>query len=303
MEPIEPSNSAQTSSPKPARPKRTVFWSLICLGFIVIVLGSLYLAASKGKVFVRADWARSLGLPTATLACVRPALLLGASSFPLEAVALPAEGGLPEMTGEAGTAWWVSDTFNPYIFFLTPLAGDPDLRGALKEGDPVVIQWADCGREEFAFAAVQEGALDLPALLAQDTPGILVIVRAQDGAPAYTLQGVRPGLAQPETPEPTDPNAVQADILFNGTAISADGKTLQTNLTITNVGSQPISLTANDFSLSVEDGAPLNPLRVEPALPQQIPPGSSLSLALTFPNPGGHMATLKLLDLAVDIYY
>jgi hypothetical protein len=42
---------------------------------------------------------------------------------------------------------------------------------------------------------------------------------------------------------------------------------------------------------------------VDPALPQEIPLGGSLSLTITFANPGGNTAVLKVLDITVDLYY
>ena len=58
-----------------------------------------------------------------------------------------------------------------------------------------------------------------------------------------------------------------------------------------------------ELSLTAEGQAPLSPLNVEPALPQEIQPGASLPLAVTFANPGGHTAVLRVLDITVDLYY
>jgi len=184
------------------------------------------------------------------------------------------------------------DTFSPFVFLLKPAANSPDMQVALKSGESLVIQWADCGREEFVLAAIQPGAPDAQALLAQttrhrcDRPGAgqrssLCAARRATGA------------GSTRNPEPTDPNVIQADITFGETVVSEDGKTLQTSLTVTNTGSKPITINPTDLSLAAEGKAPLSPLSIAPALPQEIQPGDSLSLTITFPHPGSHTAVLR----------
>jgi hypothetical protein len=302
LEPTPPSpNSSDVSGPTPQR-KRGVIWAAILIAGLLLILIIAFLAARSGKIFVRPDWARQLGLPTATQPCVQPALLLGHASFPLEALARAGDR-LPLPPGKAGVAGWVADTFAPYVFLLVQASTNPDLQATLKPGDPMVVQWADCGREEYIFSSRLPGTPDAEDWLAQTAAGIVVIVQPPGGTPAYALRGERPAMAQPETPEPTDENAIQADITFGDTIVSEDGQTLTTALTITNRGSQAITITPNDLWLTVEGEEPLAPLSVEPALPQEIQPGDSQSLTIIFPNPGGNVATLKLLDFSMDLYY
>jgi hypothetical protein len=218
-------------------------------------------------------------------------------------ISLTPQGTLPTQTGAAGTAWWVSDTFSPFVFLMKPGIGSPDLQTTLTSGDPMVVQWADCGREVFVLTKIQPGNTDTQSLLAQARPGLAVIVQSVGSKPEYVINGQRPELVNPSTPEPTAPNAIMVDITFEGTGLSADQKTLQTSLTITNRGANPITMTTNDLSLTADGEAPLSPLSVQPALPQEIQPGGSLSLTITFPNPGGNTAVLKVLDTTVDLYY
>jgi hypothetical protein len=241
--------------------------------------------------------------PTPTPQCVRPTLSLGAASYPLEVVSQPGNGKLPDIAGTAGTAWWVSDTFSPFVFLLTPGVGSPDLHNTLKPGDPLVVQWADCGREEFVLTDLQVGSPDAVTLLAQKAPGMAIIVQPVGNTPGYVIYGQRPELVNPPTPEPTDANTIMVDISFGDTAISTDGQTLVTRLTLTNRGANPLTLTTDDLSLTAEEQSPLSPLSVKPALPQAIPPGGSLSITVTLPNPGGHTAVLRVLDTTVDLYY
>jgi hypothetical protein len=141
--------------------------------------------------------------PRPTPLCVSPSLFLGENSYPMSAIVRPADGSLPSFSGEAGIAWWISDTYSPFIFLLRLGAGSPDFQTALKPGDPLVLQWADCGREEFVLENVQAGIPDAQSLFAQTDPGIDVIVQTEHGAQSYVLRGKRPLPAQFETPEPT----------------------------------------------------------------------------------------------------
>jgi hypothetical protein len=241
--------------------------------------------------------------PTPTPQCVRPTLTLGTYTFPLEVVSLTTQGTLPILTASTGTAWWVSDTFSPFVFMLKTGLGNPDLSTSLNPGDPMVVQWADCGREVFVLTGIQPGSPDTESLMAQSGPGMVVIVQPEGNLPGYVIQGQRPGLVNPATPEPTLENAIMVDITFEGTGLSADQKTLQTSLTITNRGANPITVSTDDLTLTADGKTPFSPLSVEPALPQEIQPGGSLSLTITFPNPGGNTAVLKVLDTTVDIYY
>jgi hypothetical protein len=242
-------------------------------------------------------------MPSPTPLCVRPTLSLGKNSYPVEVLAQDKSGSLPTPPELVGAAWWVSDTFSPFVFIIKPGIAAPDLQTQLEPGDPLAVQWADCGREEFALTGFQSGQPDAQALLAQNSPGIVIIVQPQRNAPEYVIYGERPVLLNPGTPEPTQENAVMVEITFGETVISTDQATLQTSFTITNRGANPLSVTNNDLSLTAEGEQPLSPLSVEPTLSQEIAPEASLSLTITFVNPGGHTAVLQVLDITLDLYY
>ncbi len=240
---------------------------------------------------------------TPTPQCVRPTLTIGTTSYPLEVVTVAEPGSLPTPAGAAGTAWWVSDTFSPFVFILKPAAGAPDLQTTLKTGDPLAVQWADCGREEFVLTGIQPGSPDAQTLLAQKSPGLTVIVQPAGSADGYVILGQRSELVSPGTAEPTSPNATLVDITFDMTSPSPDQKTLDIQLTITNRGQQAITLANEDLSLTAQDQLPASPVSTEPALPQVIKPGESLTITISFPNPGGNTAVLRVFNVTADLYY
>jgi hypothetical protein len=84
---------------------------------------------------------------------------------------------------------------------------------------------------------------------------------------------------------------------------SNDRQTLQISLTITNRGSQAITITNDDLSLAAENMPPEAPLRVVPALSQELQPGASMPLVITFGNPGGQYAMLRVFDTTLDLFY
>jgi hypothetical protein len=284
---------------------RKILLSGLILFFIIFASTTLLLAylVFEPQVTAFFEVPTVTPTPTPTPQCVRPTLTLGKSTYPLDVITLTPQGALPTPSGAAGSAWWVSDTFSPFVFLLKPGLGSPDLSTSLKPGDPMVVQWADCGREVFVLTNIQPGSPDAQVLLAQAGPGMAVIVQPDGSLPGYVINGQRHGLINPPTPEPTIEGAIMVDITFEGTGLSADQKTLQTSLTITNRGANPITMTTEDLSLTAEGQEPLSPFSVEPTLPQEIQPGGSLSLTITFTNPGGNTAVLKVLDTTVDLYY
>jgi hypothetical protein len=166
--------------------------------------------------------------PPPTPMCVRPTLSLGTSTYPLQVLAQDSSSALPTPPQLVGAGWWVSNTFSPFVFILKPGIGPADLQTTLEPGDPLVVQWADCGREEFMLTEFQAGSPDAQSLLAQGSPGIAIIVQPQRNAPEYVIYGQRPEQVNPPTPEP--PSCLGASLQL-GTAIwnietlqqSADG--------------------------------------------------------------------------------
>jgi hypothetical protein len=373
--------------------------------------------------------------PSATPPCVRPTLSLGTSTYPLEVLAQDQSGALPTPPQLVGAAWWVSDTFSPFVFIIKPSIAAPELQTQLEPGDPLAVQWADCGSEEFALTEFQSGQSDVQALLAQNTPGIVIIVQPQRNAPEYVIYGERPALINPATetppcagaslqlgaatwkietiqqsadglitvpadthrvaywiknlemnsvfalsptqanldllanlqggeqatitwencntatfilfaPQTGDPDAevftdqsafglivyipespstlgmlvqgglagetitspptpepseVNAEISLLETSTSDNQQTIQVVISIVNYGSDPITLTENDISLTPNDAAPLKVTRVDPALPQEINPDETKPFTLIFPRPDTATATMKIFTVEYDL--
>jgi hypothetical protein len=241
--------------------------------------------------------------PTATSQCVGPTLTLGAYIYPLEVIPLAEDGSLPIIPGPPGNAWWVSDTNNPFVFIFDPASRSLDLKSVLSPGDQIEVQWADCGQDEFVYTDYQPGTSDVQNLLSLTVAGISVIVQPAGTEQGYILRGQPPELANPPTPEPTSEGAIQMDVTFDETATVTDAATIQTHLTISNRGSASITLSDNDFSLTAEEQPAERPIQVVPKLSQLLQPGDSLSLVITFANPGGHTAALQVLDISINIQY
>jgi len=130
-------------------------------------------------------------MPSPTPPCVRPTLSLGAYIFPLEILTDTKDGSLPLPGGPAGTAWWLSDTFSPYVVIYEPAIRSLSLETVLFPGDMIAIQWADCGREEFVLSEFQQGGPDVQDLRTQNASGIVVIVQPVGTEDGFMLHGQR----------------------------------------------------------------------------------------------------------------
>lgn len=102
------------------------------------------------------------------------------------------------------------------------------------------------------------------------------------------------------TPEPTLVNPSQLDMLFLKSSVSADQASVTLDIKLTNKGVNPITLKNDDLSITPENGTAAPPAAVIPALPQEIAPGQSLTISVTFPNPKTPSVLLRILDLTVS---
>jgi hypothetical protein len=199
-------------------------------------------------------------------------------------------------------AYWVEGTVINYVFALSPSAENLALRDTLKVGDEATITWADCMTDTYQVESVESSVPDLASLTAQSSGG-LTAYAGEPGGSGLLITAARPRVEAPETPEPTEEGAVQADMAFGETTVSADGSTITMGVTITNTGSIAFSLTTADLSLTPEGGQEQAPLSVEPALLQEIAPGAGVTLRITFAHPGTKVAVLRILDIMVEQYF
>jgi hypothetical protein len=147
------------------------------------------------------------------------------------------------------------------------------------------------------------GETDASALFDQSSGGIMVFVQTGPSAAGLVIRGGRPEAQAADTPNPTEENAIQAEVSFLDTTNSPDGATVTLNIAIKNTGPAAISLSTSDISLTVEGVEPVAPVSVEPSLPLDIQPGASETFTITFPKPAANTAVFKILDFCVDIFF
>lgn len=248
-------------------------WMII--GLCIVTLGA---SSACGSVQLPTLLAR----PSPTPRCVQPTLTVGAARYRIESIARAASGSLVVPGNQPDTAYWVEGTSARYVFALSPTPNNMALKDAVKNGDPMTIVWADCGSDEYVMSALEVGPQNYPALLDQSTPGIAVFVQA-DPPSQLVLKGVRPMPPAAQSPDATpNPDEIQAEVVFGDTITSPDKKTIKMSVSITNTGATAFSIAPGDISLTPENAAPLAPLSVEPALPQEVKPGPARAFKLPF---------------------
>jgi hypothetical protein len=196
-------------------------------------------------------------------------------------------------------AYWVEGTQPNYVFALSPAPNNLALKTALKVGDKAAIVWADCGTEEYAVKAVESGLPNDSTLFDKSAGGIAILVQPGPSAEGFVVRGGRPGAQSAETSIPSE-GGVQAELSFLDTTTAPDGKTIRMGVAIRNTGKGAFSLAAKDISLTPENGEPVAPVSVEPALPREIKPGASETFYITFPRPATETAVLRILDFSTD---
>jgi hypothetical protein len=238
--------------------------------------------------------------PAPTPQCVEPSLTLGTLKFQVASVKRSADS-FPEIpNGKQDIAYWVEGTTVNYVFGIGPIKDNLALNSVLKVGDPIAITWADCSKDDFVVKSIESVPSGDLTLFDQSKGGVTVFVRSDSSN--LVIRGQRPITESVETPIPTDANATQLDIQFSDLT-PPDNQTVNIGLDITNKGAQAVMLTNNDISLTTENGPQVFPSTVEPALPQEIQPGGSMTLAVTFPKPQASSAVLKILDVTLDYYF
>ena len=200
----------------------------------------------------------------------------------------------------------VERTFSEYksgLLSQTLVSSYPTLPAELQAGAPAVIEWANCGREDYAVQSVETLPPSSDSLTQQTGSGLLVLVPAGPAGGGFLVRGARPDLALtpqpagqatpgPETSSSSDAapggaeNAIQSSLTFLENAISADGKQIRMRLSITNSGGKAFSIKERDIHLETGDGAPVALQSIQSTLPLEVPPGGTVELVLVFENPG-----------------
>ena len=288
---------------------RQNLWLFPLLGLLVGGFCACLIVGAALTYKTNPQLVRFLYTPTPSPACVEPALTLGTVRFRIESIELAPDDSIQVPADQSGVAYWVAGTTPHYVFALSPITENLALGTSVKVGDAATVQWADCGLESFVVKSVSIGPPDMNALYNQTGSGIAVFLQGRSvggividsGWPEVTpTQSV--GTPVPEASE-TEANVIQAEVSFLETTTSEDGTTITMGIEIRNTGTQAISLSVGDISLTPENGQPLPLLEVKPALPLKIQLGASQSMDLTFPQPPSGLAVFKILDFSVEFYY
>jgi hypothetical protein len=238
--------------------------------------------------------------PAPTPQCVEPTLTLGTANFRVDSITREANKfpEIPKRKNEI--AFWVEGTTVNYVFGLSPTEENLSLDTVLQSGDPIVISWADCSKDEYIVKSIDSvQALDAD-IFDQTAGGITVYV--QDDSTNLVIRGERPSVQSAETATPLPADAIQIDLQILEFT-QPDDQTIQFKIMLTNQGVQAITLTEDDISLMTTNGPEVSPQTIEPILPQEINPGDSLPLALTFPKPQGNSAVVRIFDVAFEYYF
>ncbi len=273
--------------------------TLIGLGILALIALLVYAFGGNAPTFsVPASATRTQTVPTPP--CIEPILTLGTTTFHVKTIPNSLNGFplIPQDTPES--AYLVEGTTINYVFGLSPTANNAALNTVLKAGDPMVINWGDCSIDGYVVSSIDMVQPNDPSIFEQSSGGITVYV--QTGATNLVIHGAHPIIepAQTAAAEPT--SQFQIEVAFADQTPS-DPQTVKIALTITNRGNQPITLNSTDISLTAENNQEAFPLVVEPALPQQIDPGNSLQIVVTFPKPPANSALLRILNLTLDYYF
>ncbi len=269
------------------------------LGVGILALCGLLAYAFRGNLLQLAAF--STPTPIApTPQCIETTLTLGTNTFHVKTVpntpnAFPV---LPQST--ADSAYWIEGTTVNYVFGLSPVGNNLTLNTALKAGDPMVIHWGDCSTDAYVVSSIDTGQPNDLKVFDQSQGGITVYVKT--GASNIVIHGVHPAIQSNETAQPEPTSQFQIDVVFADQP-APDPQTVKIGLTITNHGAQPLTLNNSDLSLTVENSPSVAPTAVEPALPQQIDPGQSIQVSVTFPKPPAPSAVLRIFDTTVDYYF
>jgi hypothetical protein len=228
---------------------------------------------------------------------------LGGGKYRIETIARAANGSIALPKDKADVAFWVEGTNAHYVFVLSPTDTNLALKTTLKSGDPATITWGDCSSEAFTISKVENGSTTDAKLFDQSASGITLLIQPEASAQGIVITAGRTNVQAARTPEPTQVNAIQAELSFLGNKASPDGKSLVMNIALKNTGTKSITLTGKDVSLTAGDAAPQAPVSVEPALPQEIAPGVSQTFQITFAKPAGNTAIFKLLTFSADVHF
>jgi hypothetical protein len=227
--------------------------------------------------------------------CNPATLTLGEKQYIIKKIQLKSDGTLKVLSNREGTAFWVEGTNTNQVLALSPITNNLALETSLKAGDKAIVTLANCNSTTYTLSAPQKGVLDLSALLDQSVSEITIFIQADSFTTGFMVKGELAGetISTFNTP---DPSEMQAEISLLETTTAADGKTIRVGVSILNTGQSPITLTANDVSLSS-----VTSVSAEPVLPLEIKSGVSETVYFVFPRPSSEAATFKVFSAEYEI--
>lgn len=232
--------------------------------------------------------------------CGAPTLAIGATILQIETISLAPDGSVSVPEGVNGVAYWVDGTDAILMFLLSPTPENLALAATLTDGSVAKLTWSNCNSMSYTLSAPQPGIFGLTYYSDQSTGGISIFFRSDSAGNGFVVGG---GLTEEEIVSLDAPEnvEVQAEISLLEIVTSPDGATIQVEISIFNYGGSPFSLSANDISLTAQDGTPLNLILSDPALPREVLPGATEAVHLTFPRPGSPTATLRIFTAEYEI--
>lgn len=237
--------------------------------------------------------------PAPSPQCVQPALTLGSMKYEIKPISRE-PNTFPEISKpKKDVAYWVEDTTVNYVFALSPTKDNLALNTVLKTGDPTVINWADCSKDEYAVQSMETIPSGNQKIFDQTSGGITIYVPGDSST--LVIRGERPTVQPAETAAPVPTSEFQVDISLLDSP-PADSQTVKIALEITNRGSKAISVDQEDISLTVNSNPEVFPSSTEPVLPQELKPGVPLQIIVTFPKPQASSAILRIFDTTFDYY-
>jgi len=232
--------------------------------------------------------------------CNPPKLVIGANQYTIETIQRESDGSLNVPANEPNTAFWVDGTNTNQVFALSPTANNLALQTSLKSGDTATVTWGNCNTTTYSLTDPQLGLPDNAALLDQSTSQVTIFLQPGLSTAGFVIEGelAEETIQSFNTPNPSE---TQAEISLIISSTSSDGKTVQVEVSILNNGTNPITLSATDVSLTPESGAQIRPESTDPALPLEIAPGATETIHITFPRPESTTAVLKIFTVEYDL--
>jgi hypothetical protein len=243
-----------------------------------------------------------VNLPTQTPSCAGASLQVGAASWSLESIQLAMNGSGDVPDDIPGVAYWVQNLANNTVFALSPTKENLDLLSALQGGEQATITWQDCNTATYTLFTPTYGVPGTELFSDQVSIGLVVYMPESVVLPGMWVQGGLAGetIIAPPT-SATYAGEVNAEISLLETSTSDDQQTIQVVISILNYGSDPITLTTGNVSLTPEGATPLAITRADPPLPQQIGLAESQTFTFIFPRPDTPTATLKIFTVEYDL--